>query len=247
MTCGTASSYSLPSCPKDSNHLSRWGGLSASQQSCHSDARNATKGDTSTMDLEITLRVNGATYQLSVDTRTTLLDALRERLRLTGPTKGCDPGQCGGCTLLPDGRRDTSCLPLAVAHQEAQIVTIEGLAADGDHLHPLQQSFIEHDAFQCGYCIPGQLCSAVGMLREAEAGWSSAVSNDLTASHIALDDDEIRERMSGNLCCCAAYANIVPAIREAVQQPEQVVVNSSISISGGSRNHLSRFDCHLFR
>src|SRR5258707_1395702 len=220
MTCGTASSYSLPSCPKDSNHLSRWGGLSASKQSCHSDARNATKGDTSTMDLEITLRVNGATYGLSVDTGTTRLDALRERLGLTGPKKGCDHGQCGACTVLLDGRRVNSCLALVIAHQDARIVSIEGLATGGDHLHPLQQSFIEHDAFQCGYGIPGQLCSAVGMLREAEDGWPSAVSADLMASHITLDDEEIRERMSGNLCRCAAYANIVPAIRE-VAKPAQ--------------------------
>jgi len=172
------------------------------------------------MDLEITLRVNGATYQLSVDTRTTLLDALRERLGLTGPKKGCDHGQCGACTVLLDGRRVNSCLALVIAHQDARIVTIEGLATGGDHLHPLQQSFIEHDAFQCGYCTPGQLCSAVGMLREAEDGWPSAVSADLMASHITLDDEEIRERMSGNLCRCAAYANIVPAIRE-VAKPAQ--------------------------
>ncbi|HLW02525.1 MAG TPA: 2Fe-2S iron-sulfur cluster-binding protein [Ktedonobacterales bacterium] len=165
------------------------------------------------MELEITLRVNGVAHRLTVDTRMTLLDALRERLGLTGSKKGCDHGQCGACTVLVDGRRITSCLALAVAHQECQIVTVEGLADDGN-LHPLQQAFIAHDAFQCGYCTPGQLCSAVGMLREAEAGWPSIVSDDLNAEHVVLDEDEIRERMSGNLCRCAAYANIVPAIEE---------------------------------
>jgi xanthine dehydrogenase YagT iron-sulfur-binding subunit len=170
------------------------------------------------MDTEITLRVNGTVHRLSVDTRTTVLDALRERLGITGPKKGCDHGQCGACTILLDGRRANSCLLLSVAYQDAEIITIEGLAVDGDRLHPLQQAFIAHDALQCGYCTPGQICSAVGMLDEVAAGWPSAVTGNLAAEQVILTDDEIRERMSGNLCRCAAYANIVPAIKEVAQQ-----------------------------
>jgi len=164
----------------------------------------------------VMLQVNGRKHDLKLDPRVTLLDALRERLGITGPKKGCDHGQCGACTVLIDGRRANSCLALAVAHEEAQITTVEGLA-NGDALHALQRLFIAHDAFQCGYCTPGQLCSAVAMLEEAEAGWPSAVTSDLAVPRVALSDDEIRERMSGNLCRCGAYANIVPAIAEVAR------------------------------
>ena len=164
-------------------------------------------------DVDVTLRVNGSERRLTVDVRTTLLDALRDRMGLTGTKKGCDRGQCGACTVIADGRRINSCLTLAVAHDGADLVTIEGLA-DGEDLHPLQQAFIQHDAFQCGYCTPGQICSAVALLDEAARGWPSAVTSDLAGESVELDDDEIRERMSGNLCRCAAYVNIVAAIRE---------------------------------
>ncbi|HEX2104701.1 MAG TPA: 2Fe-2S iron-sulfur cluster-binding protein [Solirubrobacteraceae bacterium] len=164
---------------------------------------------------DVTLRINGADHALHVDTRTTLLDALREHLGRTGSKKGCDHGQCGACTVLVDGRRANACLLLAVTLDGVDVTTVEGLA-DGDALHPLQDAFIEQDAFQCGYCTPGQICSAVGMIEEARAGWPSAVTGDLTAAP-ALDDDEIRERMNGNLCRCGAYANIVPAIAQVAR------------------------------
>jgi xanthine dehydrogenase YagT iron-sulfur-binding subunit len=165
---------------------------------------------------EIALTVNGEEHQLEVDVRTTLLDLLREHLDLVGAKKGCDHGQCGACTVLLDGRRVNSCLVLAVAHQGAEITTIEGLSQNGE-LHPLQAAFIEHDAFQCGYCTPGQICSAAGMLAEHDAGWPSVVSSDLAAEHAELSDEEIRERMSGNICRCGAYANIFPAIADAAR------------------------------
>jgi xanthine dehydrogenase YagT iron-sulfur-binding subunit len=162
----------------------------------------------------ITLHVNGERRSLELDNRTTLLDALREHLDLTGSKKGCDHGQCGACTVLLDGRRANSCLLFAVTVTDAEITTVEGLAVDGQ-LHPVQQAFVDHDALQCGYCTPGQICSAVGMLAEVRAGWPSAVSVDLSTPSVALDGAEVRERMSGNLCRCGAYVNIVPAVLEA--------------------------------
>ncbi|KQN80850.1 aldehyde oxidoreductase [Sphingomonas sp. Leaf67] len=155
--------------------------------------------------------MNGQPHQAEVDIRTTLLDLLREHLSLTGSKKGCDHGQCGACTVLVNGRRINSCLTLAVMHQDDEIVTIEGLGTP-EKLHPLQAAFVKHDGFQCGYCTPGQICSAVGMLDEVEKGWPSHVSADLDDPDFT--DDEIRERMSGNLCRCSAYPNIVDAIRE---------------------------------
>ncbi|WP_082449887.1 2Fe-2S iron-sulfur cluster-binding protein [Sphingomonas sp. Leaf67] len=155
--------------------------------------------------------INGQPHQAEVDIRTTLLDLLREHLSLTGSKKGCDHGQCGACTVLVNGRRINSCLTLAVMHQDDEIVTIEGLGTP-EKLHPLQAAFVKHDGFQCGYCTPGQICSAVGMLDEVEKGWPSHVSADLDDPDFT--DDEIRERMSGNLCRCSAYPNIVDAIRE---------------------------------
>ncbi|MFG2002474.1 2Fe-2S iron-sulfur cluster-binding protein [Spirillospora sp. NPDC048911] len=165
---------------------------------------------------EITLIVNGREHRLAVDTRASLLDVLRERLGLTGSKKGCDHGQCGACTILVGGRRANACLALAVAHDGAEITTVEGLA-DGDELSPLQSAFIERDAFQCGYCTPGQLCSATAMLDEAARGWPSVVTRDVAAEP-ELDETEIRERMSGNVCRCGAYVNIVAAVQQAAGQ-----------------------------
>ena len=159
-------------------------------------------------EFEIVLVVNGTDRRLTVDARTTLLDALRDGLRLTGTKKGCDLGHCGACTVLAQGRRIKACLTLAVAHERESITTIEGLAGGEGGLHPVQAAFIEHDGFQCGYCTPGQIVSAVGLIAEGRAG----------------SDDEIREHMSGNLCRCGAYANIVAAIRQAAavaQAPER--------------------------
>ena len=162
----------------------------------------------------IRLTVDGVDHQVDVDTRTTLLDALRERLEVTSPKKGCDHGQCGSCTVLLDGRRHLTCLALAVAYDGAEVVTADGLAGDG--LHPVQQAFLDHDGYQCGYCTPGQVCSAVGVLDEAKQGHPSHATADLEAD-VELTDDEIRERMSGNLCRCGAYPGILAAVREAAR------------------------------
>jgi len=155
--------------------------------------------------------INGQSHDVEVDIRTSLLDLCREHLGLTGSKKGCDHGQCGACTMLVDGRRVNSCLTLAVMHQDVEITTIEGLGQVGD-LHPMQDAFVRHDGYQCGYCTPGQICSAVGMLDEVKKGWASHASADLSSHE--LTDAEISERMSGNICRCAAYPNIVDAIRE---------------------------------
>jgi xanthine dehydrogenase YagT iron-sulfur-binding subunit len=165
----------------------------------------------------ITLRINGRAWHLEVDTRTSLLDALREHLGLTGTKKGCDHGQCGACTVLVNGRRIYSCLTLAVMHEDDEIATIEDLGEPGN-LHPLQAAFVECDGFQCGYCTSGQICSAVGMLAEVDAGWPSHATADVSSSQIAVTDEEIRERMSGNICRCAAYPNIVAAIRVVAER-----------------------------
>lgn len=165
--------------------------------------------------VNISFKVNGNTQKLLVDSRMTLLDTLRERLELTGSKKGCDHGQCGACTVIVDDRRVLSCLTLAATCEDKEVTTIEGLA-DGNKLHPMQEAFIKHDGFQCGYCTPGQICSAVALMNEAKKGEASYVTDNVrkTGKSLQLSDGEIRERMSGNICRCGAYPNIVDAIRE---------------------------------
>jgi xanthine dehydrogenase YagT iron-sulfur-binding subunit len=165
----------------------------------------------------VTFTVNGETQSLDLDNRTTLLDALREHLHLTGTKKGCDHGQCGACTVLVEGRRINACLTLAVMHEGDEITTIEGLGAP-DNLHPIQEAFVKHDGFQCGYCTPGQICSSLAVLAEIKANIPSHVTGDLTAQ-ATVTPDEIRERMSGNLCRCGAYSNILDAILEVAGTP----------------------------
>ena len=168
--------------------------------------------------LPLTFKVNGESRTLEVDTRTTLLDALRENLQLTGTKKGCDHGQCGACTVIVDGRRLNACLTLAVMHEDAEITTIEGLGTP-EALHPMQAAFIRHDGYQCGYCTPGQICSSVAVLKEIEEGIPSHVTLDLI-SPPEMTADELRERMSGNICRCGAYANILAAIEETAGEKQ---------------------------
>jgi xanthine dehydrogenase YagT iron-sulfur-binding subunit len=166
---------------------------------------------------KVSIVVNGQRFEKEVDTRTTLLDLLREHMHLTGTKKGCDQGQCGACTVIADGRRINSCLSLAVMHDGSQVTTIEGLGQPG-RLHPMQAAFVKHDGYQCGYCTPGQICSAVAVLDEVKRGIPSHVTGDLTAKPM-LSLDELRERMSGNLCRCGAYSNIMDAITEVAGAP----------------------------
>jgi xanthine dehydrogenase YagT iron-sulfur-binding subunit len=190
------------------------GAASAAAVAAPLDAAAAATGaaTASVPTADVVLEVNGQRHTLQLDTRTTLLDALREHLKLTGTKKGCDHGQCGACTVLVDGERINSCLTLAVMHQGAKVTTIEGLGTP-TRMHPLQTAFVKHDGYQCGYCTPGQICSAVGALDEVRRGIPSHVSADLTAKPL-LSVEELRERMSGNICRCGAYSNIVEAISE---------------------------------
>jgi xanthine dehydrogenase YagT iron-sulfur-binding subunit len=190
------------------------GKLFGYSRAARAEAASSGLPDLAPQMLPVNLAVNGATHSLSLDSRTSLLDALREHMGLTGTKKGCDHGQCGACTVLVNGRRVNSCLTLAAMHEGDTVQTIEGLGTP-DHMHPMQAAFVEHDGFQCGYCTPGQICSAVAMLAEAKAGMPSYVTSDLGQHQTELTDEEIRERMSGNICRCAAYPNIVAAIKDA--------------------------------
>jgi xanthine dehydrogenase YagT iron-sulfur-binding subunit len=166
--------------------------------------------------VQIALRINGAVHTLRIEPRVSLLDALRENLDLTGTKKGCNQGACGACTVLVDGERVLSCLALAVQYEGRAVTTIEGLTGN-DTLHPMQSAFLEHEGFQCGYCTPGQICSAIGMIREFQNGLPSAVTKDVSSDVMEFSDEEIKERMSGNLCRCGAYVGICSAIREAFE------------------------------
>ncbi|MFM0568700.1 2Fe-2S iron-sulfur cluster-binding protein [Paraburkholderia caledonica] len=187
----------------------------------------------------VELNVNGRAYTLQLEPRVTLLDALREYAGLMGTKKGCDRGQCGACTVIANGRRINSCLTLAVMHEGETITTVEGLASNGA-LSPLQRAFIEHDAFQCGYCTPGQLCSATALLQEFRNGTASVVTADVRQRPTKLSDDEIRERMSGNICRCGAYANIVAAIRAAHEGSGQNAGTAGADHSDHRDNHDNR-------
>jgi xanthine dehydrogenase YagT iron-sulfur-binding subunit len=180
-------------------------------------AGNVGSGRLSPPKASIKLKINGASYDLQIEPRVSLLDALREHIGLTGTKKGCDQGACGACTVLVDGERIISCLAFAVQYTDREITTIEGLAQNGE-LHRLQAAFIEHDGFQCGYCTPGQICSAIGMFNEFQNGLPSAVTQDVSAAVMEFSDQEIKERMSGNLCRCGAYVGICEAIREAFER-----------------------------
>ncbi|KRA67091.1 hypothetical protein ASD89_02405 [Caulobacter sp. Root656] len=191
------------------------GAASAAASASPLNANAASNPDTPIL-ARVSIDINGKRRTLELDTRTTLLDALREHLKLTGTKKGCDHGQCGACTVIVEGRRINACLSLAVMHEGDKVTTIEGLGTP-DRLHPMQAAFVKHDGYQCGYCTPGQICSAVSVLNEIKAGVPSHVTADLNAS-LKVTEAELRERMSGNICRCGAYSNIIEAISEVSER-----------------------------